>query len=151
MKSIPARDSEPGDPADCRRQWLGRRTAGAILVAAIATCSAAAKGCGASDDLVAPCELSITNPTAEQAYATGDGTVVLGGSVSGASYVTWINETNDLSGEAYVTYVDWGVGGWFTDQIGLAVGSNRIVVGAHRNSLYGPVCIADSLIVEYAP
>lgn len=140
-----------GDVAVGWPQRPKRRVAGIVLVAVIATCNVGAKACHDPEAVLAPCELSIKNPTTESAYTTGDPTVTLGGSVSGASFVTWVNETNELSGEAYVTYVDWGVGGWFTDQIGLGLGSNRIVVAARRNGVTAPACVVDSMNVQYVP
>lgn len=93
----------------------------------------------------------VKNPSTESTYTTGERTIVLGGSASGASLVTWVDEANELSGEAYVSYADWGVGSWFTDQIGLTLGSNRLVVSARRNGVTAPACVIDSPNVEYVP
>jgi hypothetical protein len=148
---IPTEETEPGDAAVGGRQRPGRHAASVVLLCVIATWSVGAKACHDPESMLAPCELSIKNPTTESTYTTGERTVMLGGSVSGASFVTWVNETNGLSGEAYVTYMDWGVGSWFTDQIGLALGSNKIVVSARRNGVTAPACVRDSMNVEYLP
>lgn len=101
-------ETEPGDAA------VGGPSARVGMLPAsfwygfISTWSVGAKACHDPESMLAPCEHSIKNPTTESTYTTGERTVILGGSVSGTSIVTWANETNGLSGEGYVTYADWG-------------------------------------------
>ena len=102
---------------------------------------------GSSDDLLPATTISIEVPTAEASYSTTASSVIIGGRISGASFVHVLNTTTGSSTEGYVNYISPGVGTWFADPLGLVPGSNLIMATADQYG-DGSKTAVDSILIS---
>lgn len=91
--------------------------------------------CGGGDDSDNSTTITILSPTSESTYFTVWPDVILGGSVSGTSFVKVTNETTGFTTDAFVNYYD-GYGSWFAEIPGLVPGDNHIVASANGINAY---------------
>lgn len=76
-----------------------------------------------------PVSITIENPTSGPSYFTTGTGIIIGGSISGASYVHVRNIFTGVTTEGFVKYYQ-GHGSWFADIRGLVPGDNAITATA---------------------
>jgi hypothetical protein len=87
--------------------------------------------------------IAIENPVSEPTYLTNQSQVIVGGSVSGASFVKCTNSATATTLDAYVNYFE-GHGSWFCDPFTLDQGDNLISCTTEKGA-------SDSITITYAP
>lgn len=102
-----------------------------LLILLVFSIIIAACGGGGDDSSPKP-TISIESPTSEPTYSTTASSVIIGGRISGASFVHIFNTTAGSSAEGYVNYISPGIGTWFADPLGLVPGDNLITATADQ-------------------
>ena len=97
----------------------------------LAACGGSGSSNGSGNENQAP-SISIDEPTSASSYSTTWSGVIIGGTISGASFVHVKNELTGFTTEGFVNYYD-GHGSWFAEIQGLGLGNNQITVTADAN------------------
>lgn len=107
------------------RERHARGLLGGLIVLVLGACG--------RDPATAPAtrvpSITVTSPTSQSQYDTFFSAVRLGGSVSGARTVRWVNAANESSGDAFIS-TSGDPGTWFAEISGLVQGGNPITIYA---------------------
>jgi hypothetical protein len=120
--------------------WLLALLLALAVILGLTTC-----GGGGDEPTGALPSIAIVNPTDADTYDTTRSGVIIGGTVSGASFVHVVNTTTGFRTEGYVNYFE-GHGSWFADVPGLVPGANVIVATADADGS-GTRTASDTLAV----